>query len=240
MNLKDESLMKSKKEGYNHCMNILIIEDDLTLANQLEETLAQEHYKSVQAHSIAEAKRALDYSDFDLILLDWNLPDGDGVELMKAWRIEKLPAPILVLSAKSHINERVYALDSGADDYLCKPYSNLELLARIRALGRREAPVKSTKLCVGDVCIELTLHEVYVAGVTVALSHTEFELLTLLCQHQDMVLTRFQLNEHICKDFDRITQSNLVDVHIKNIRKKLERPDLISTVRGVGYSIRSS
>ena len=220
-------------------MNILIVEDDHVLANQLQETLAKEHYQSLRAANIKEAKLALEARDFDFVLLDWNLPDGDGIELLRSWRDIKIPTPVLVLSAKSSINERVYALDAGADDYLCKPYSNLELLARIRALGRREAPVKSAQIGVEDVVIDLMSHEVYVAKELIKLSQAEFDLLTLLFQHQNMVLSRFQLNEHICKDFDRITQSNLVDVHIKNIRKKLNRPQIISTVRGVGYSVKS-
>jgi len=221
-------------------MNILIVEDDQVLANQLKETLAKEHYQSLLTASIKEARLALEERDFDLVLLDWNLPDGDGIELLRSWRSIKLPTPVLVLSAKSSINERVFALDAGADDYLCKPYSNLELLARIRALGRREAPVKSAQIEVEDVTIDLLSHEVYVGQELIKLSQAEFDLLTLLFQHQNMVLSRFQLNEHICKDFDRITQSNLVDVHIKNIRKKLDRPQVISTVRGVGYSVKSS
>ena len=220
-------------------MNILIVEDDHVLANQLQETLAKEHYQSLRTTNIKEAKLALEVRDFDFVLLDWNLPDGDGIELLRSWRAVKIPTPVLVLSAKSSINERVYALDAGADDYLCKPYSNLELLARIRALGRREAPVKSAQIGVEDVSIDLLSHEVYVAEELIKLSQAEFDLLTLLFQHQNMVLSRFQLNEHICKDFDRITQSNLVDVHIKNIRKKLNRPQIISTVRGVGYSVKS-
>jgi len=221
-------------------MNILIVEDDHILANQLQETLAKEHYQSLLAATIKEARLALEERDFDLVLLDWNLPDGDGIELLRSWRSIKLPTPVLVLSAKSSINERVYALDAGADDYLCKPYSNLELLARLRALGRREAPVKSAQITVEDVTIDLLSHEVYVQEEEIKLSQAEFDLLTLLFQHQNMVLSRFQLNEHICKDFDRITQSNLVDVHIKNIRKKLNRPQVISTIRGVGYSVKSS
>jgi len=220
-------------------MNILIVEDDQILANQLQEILGKEQSQSLLAATIKEAKLALEERDFDLVLLDWNLPDGDGIELLRSWRSIKLPTPVLVLSAKSSINERVYALDAGADDYLCKPYSNLELLARIRALGRREAPVKSAQIEVEDVMIDLLSHEVYVREELIKLSQAEFDLLTLLFQHQNMVLSRFQLNEHICKDFDRITQSNLVDVHIKNIRKKLDRSHIISTVRGVGYSVRS-
>ena len=110
----------------------------------------------------------------------------------------------------------------------------------MRALLRRDAPIKSSKLTVEDVVVDIISREVAVAGEPVRLSMAEFDLLTLLMQHRNIVLTRFQLNEHISKDFDRISVSNLVDVHIRNIRKKLGRPDLISTVRGVGYSVKGS
>lgn len=219
-------------------MDILIIEDEGVVARQLQETLKQEAYRSDCAASAAEAEHAMGLKGYDLILLDWNLPDGDGIELLQTWRALKIATPVLVLSAKTAVDNRVHALNAGADDYLCKPYSSIELLARIRALLRRDAPVKSAHMCIGDVCLDLIGREVTVRGSTVHLSAAEFDLLMLLFQHQGIVLTRYQLNEHICKDFDRITQSNLIDVHIRNIRKKLGRPELIGTVRGVGYTIK--
>ena len=146
--------------------------------------------------------------------------------------------PVLVLSANITVDDRVHALNIGADDYLCKPHSSIELLARIRALLRRDAPVKSSKITARDVMLDIIAREVKAGENIVALSAAEFDLLTLLMQHQNIVLTRYQLNEHISKDFDRISVSNLIDVHIRNIRKKLDRPDLITAVRGVGYTIK--
>lgn len=219
-------------------MDILIVEDEPSVAKQLEETLHQEAYKTAVAASVAEAKHAVSARDFDLILLDWNLPDGDGITLLRSWRDEKNVVPVLVLSANITVDDRVHALNVGADDYLCKPHSSIELLARVRSLLRRDAPVKSSKLEAGDVVLDIIAREVTVNGEPVKLSVAEFDLLTLLMQHQNIVLTRYQLNEHISKDFDRISVSNLIDVHIRNIRKKLDRPDLIETVRGVGYTIK--
>lgn len=220
-------------------MEILIVEDETVVARQLEETLHQEAYKTVTAASVAAAKHAVQERNFDLILLDWNLPDGDGVTLLHAWREQKIPVPVLVLSANIAVEDRVHALNVGADDYLCKPYSSIELLARVRALLRRDAPVKTSKIKAGDVLLDIVAREITVAGEPVRLSAAEFDLLTLLMQHQNIVLTRYQLNEHISRDFDRISVSNLIDVHIRNIRKKLGRPDLIRSVRGVGYTVKA-
>lgn len=238
--------MKIAEAVYNDCykyggaaLEILIVEDEPVVARQLQESLKQESYSSDCAATAAEAERAMNEKGYDLVLLDWNLPDGDGIALLQSWRDAKIATPVMVLSARTAVDNRVHALNAGADDYLCKPYSSIELLARIRALLRRDAPVKSSRICIDDVCVDLIAREVAVGDGPVHLSTAEFDLLMLLFQHQGIVLTRYQLNEHICKDFDRITQSNLIDVHIRNIRKKLDRPDLITAVRGVGYTIRS-
>jgi DNA-binding response OmpR family regulator len=221
-------------------VEILVVEDEPQVAKQLKETLQQETYKTTTVSSVAEAKHVMSERNFDLVLLDWNLPDGDGIALMHTWRQQKIAVPVLVLSANVTVDDRVHALNVGADDYLCKPYSSIELLARIRALLRRDAPIKSSKISAEDVVLDIIAREVTVGGRPVRLSTAEFDLLTLLMQHQNIVLTRYQLNEHISKDFDRISVSNLIDVHIRNIRKKLERPDLIQSVRGVGYTIKAS
>lgn len=220
-------------------MDILIVEDEAVAARQLEETLHQEAYKTATARSVAEARHAMEERSFDLVLLDWNLPDGDGITLLQAWREQQIAIPVLVLSANITVDDRVHALNVGADDYLCKPHSSIELLARVRALLRRDAPVKSSKIKADDVILDIIAREVSAGGKPVKLSAAEFDLLTLLMQHQNIVLTRFQLNEHIAKDFDRISVSNLIDVHIRNIRKKLDRPELIQSVRGVGYTIKN-
>jgi len=220
-------------------VEILIVEDESVVAKQLEETLHQEAYETVTAASVAEAKRAMEARTFDLVLLDWNLPDGDGITLLRTWREQEIAIPVLVLSANITVDDRVHALNVGADDYLCKPHSSIELLARIRALLRSDAPLKTSKIKAQDVVLDIIAREVTVAGEPVALGAAEFDLLTLLMQHQDIVLTRYQLSEHLGKEFDRVSVNELVDLHIRGLRKKLGRPDLIRTVRGVGYTIKA-
>jgi DNA-binding response OmpR family regulator len=153
-------------------------------------------------------------------------------------REEEIITPVLMLSANTKIDDRVTVLDAGGDDYLCKPYSNIELFARIRALLRREVPQKNKLLSVKTLNLDTTSREVFLDNISIKLSLSEFDLLEILLQNKNIVLTRYQLNEHLCRDFNSLKHSNLVDVHIKNIRKKVNIEDLITTVRGVGYSIK--
>ena len=221
-------------------MNILIIEDDHATAQQLAQLLKSEKYHCDIAYGYHEAQEQLDKNSYALILLDWNLGDGDGLLLLKEQRELDNATPVLMLSANAEIDDRVAVLDSGADDYLCKPYSNIELLARIRALLRRESSQKVVSLSVGRVTLDVAAHKVYIDDVPVALTASEFDLLELFMKNPNIVLTRYQLSEHINKDNYAIKQSNLVDVHIKNLRKKLQLPDFIKNVRGVGYTIDNS
>jgi DNA-binding response OmpR family regulator len=219
-------------------VHLLVVEDDLTIADQLQQLLQKEKYVCDVVYGYQEALRSLDEKSFDALLLDWNLSDGDGLTLLSRLRSEGVRTPVLMLSANNTVDDRVKVLDAGADDYLCKPYSNVELLARLRALLRRESTQKVTILTLGDVTLDLTRHEVDVADEGVTLSASEFDLLEVLMLNKNIVLTRYQLSDHICKDLNSYKHSNLVDVHIKNLRKKLQRPELITTVRGVGYTIK--
>jgi len=219
-------------------MNILIVEDEKAVANQLEELLAQERYRCDVAYNYRDAIELIDNRHYDLLLLDWNLPDGDGLSLLSLMREEEINTPVMMLSANTQIDDRVKVLDAGGDDYLCKPYSNIELLARIRALLRREAPQKSTLLSIDTLTLDTSSRAVTLDGLPVKLSLSEFDLLEILLQNKNIVLTRYQLNEHLCRDYNNLKQSNLVDVHIKNLRKKIALNDFITTVRGVGYTIR--
>jgi DNA-binding response OmpR family regulator len=219
-------------------MNILIVEDEKAVADQLQQLLQQERYRCDIAYNYRDAIELIDEKRYDLILLDWNLPDGDGLSLLSLMREEEINTPVMMLSANTQIDDRVKVLDAGGDDYLCKPYSNIELLARIRALLRREAPQKNTLLVIDTLVLDTSSHEVTLDGLPVKLSLSEFDLLEILLQNKNIVLTRYQLNEHLCRDYNNLKQSNLVDVHIKNLRKKIALDEFITTVRGVGYSIK--
>ncbi len=220
-------------------MYILVVDDNPSLQYGLRKVLEEAGYTIFDALSLKEADERLRSYDFDLVLLDWMLPDGSGVEFLGRLRSEGYTRPVLLFSSKNEVSEKVEALDSGADDYLEKPFSNIELLARIRALLRREATRKQSLISIGPMQIDLVRRRVTVDEEEITLSAREYDLLEFMARNSDVVLTRYQLLEHINRDFDTMAVSNIVDAHIKNLRRKLGRPELIQTVRGVGYVIRT-
>ena len=219
-------------------MNILVVEDDEHSANFLEKLLKQQQYDVTVARGYRDAKEELERNVFTLVLLDWQLGDGDGYELLKEFRAEGMQTPVIMLTSQSDFEAKAAILDAGADDYITKPYSHVELLARIRAVLRRESTQKSSKLHIGRLTLDESKHEILLDDMPLDLTTTEYNLLKLLMQNKNVVLSRFQINEYIMKDFASLGNSNLVDVHIKNIRKKLGEYKVIETVRGVGYTIR--
>jgi DNA-binding response OmpR family regulator len=221
-------------------MNVLIVEDDKLTAMQLSKLLKKEKYVCDIAYGYREASQLLDDNKYSIILLDWNLGDGDGLTLLKELRELEVITPVLMLSANSEIDDRVAVLDCGADDYLCKPYSSVELLARMRALLRRETPSKTSLIKIAEVSLDTKSHTVCVNDTEVKLTNAEYDLLELFMTNASVVLTRYQLSEHINKDNYNIKHSNIVDVHIKNLRKKLNLPKFIKNVRGVGYIVNKS
>ncbi len=222
-------------------MHILIIDDNKEILFGLEKLLNEADFRTQTAITLKQASEKLLEQEYDLIILDWMLPDGSGVEFLAEMRKDFYTTTVLVLSSKSEIEDKVEALDAGADDYLAKPFSNIELLARIRALLRRESAYKKSSIEVGILKVDLATHDVEVEGQAVELTRKEFELLELLVLNQKVVLTRYQMNEHINQGFDNLKNSNLVDVHIKNLRKKLgTAASLIETVRGVGFRLNMS
>jgi len=221
-------------------MHILIIDDNQEILFGLKKLLTEAKFTHHTADTLSKAKEALDDADYDLIILDWLLPDGSGVEFLAKYRKEYLSTPVLLLSSKSEIEDKVEALDAGADDYLQKPFSNIELLARVRALLRRESSYKKNIIELDNLRVNLGTHKVSVDEKNLTLTKKEFSLLEILLLNQKNILTRYQLNDHINPEFDSLKNSNLVDVHIKNLRKKLgSASSLIETVRGVGFRIKA-
>ena len=222
-------------------MKILIIDDNQEIIFGLEKLLNEANFNTYTAINLQEARESLNQYEYDLVILDWMLPDGSGVDFLAQIRKDFFNTSVLLLSSKSEIQDKVKALDSGADDYLQKPFSNIELLARIRALLRRESSYKKSFIEVEMLKVDLATHHVTVNNQSIELTKKEFELLELLILNQHVVLTRYQINDHINQNFDSLKSSNLVDVHIKNLRKKLGlASSLIETVRGVGFRIRAT
>ncbi len=217
-------------------MRVLLVEDEPRIAEFVANGLNENGY-SVDIASDGET--ALDWpsaADFDLIILDVMLPVLDGIEVCRTLRQRGLSTPILMLTARDAVEDRVRGLDSGADDYLVKPFAFAELLARLRALSRREPATIGNELAVGDLVIETASREVSRAGCRVELTAKEFGLLEYLMRHPNQVLTRTMIAEHVWNyDFDNAT--NVIDVHVKGLRRKIDgdKTSLIQTVRGVGY-----
>ncbi len=223
-------------------MKILLIEDDPGLLSQLQNLLSEQRYLIDTA---AEGKSALDKifaESYDLIILDIMLPEVDGLTILQEMRQAKIITPVLLLTAKGSVDDRVKGLDYGADDYLAKPFSRAELLARIRALLRRPGRECDTILTVGNVSLDTVSRKVTKSGKDLDLTPKEFSLLEFLLYNKNQPVSRITLAEHVWgDDFDPFTMSNTIDVHIKNLRHKIDAPEsdksLIKTVRGVGFMV---
>lgn len=220
-------------------MRVLIVEDDPGTARFISQGLSEAGY-AVDAAS--DGQEGLDYAlaaPYDLIVLDILLPRLDGLRLLRELRERGIRTPILVLTARDTIEDRVRGLDSGADDYLIKPFAFSELLARVRALLRRPPLQNDPVLRIDDLEMDTVQREVRRAGRRIDLTPREFSLLEYLMRHPNQVLTRTQIAEHIW-NFDFFAESNVVDVYIGYLRRKIDRGfarPLIHTVRGVGYRI---
>lgn len=219
-------------------MRILVVEDEVKIANSLERGLKAEGYIVDTAYDGDEADTLVDANAYDLIVLDWMIPGrNDGPALIKLWREAHKTMPVLMLTARSAIGDRVEGLDSGADDYMPKPFSFDELLARIRALLRRPQDHHGTTLKSGELTLDVVSKEVSVGDHTVHLTAKEFQLLEYLLHHRGEVLSKDQLLDHVWDDEDRV-QHNTVETFIANVRKKIGAGDsVIQTVRGYGYKI---
>jgi DNA-binding response OmpR family regulator len=220
-------------------MRILVVEDEAAIAAFLHDGLSKAGYAVDLAAHGDEALHWVSIASYDVILLDIMLPDVDGLTVCGQLRGRGVATPILMLTAREAIEDRVAGLDSGADDYLVKPFAFAELLARIRALLRREPTVTSRTLNLADLTLDTVTHEVYRNGQLVALTSKEYSILELLMRHPNQTVLRSAIAEHVWSyDFDNVT--NLIDVHISALRRKLDDPyptKLLHTVRGVGYRL---
>jgi len=218
-------------------MDILVVEDDRANADLICKLLKQQAYRVDVAPGYHTALGCIDTTHYHLIILDWNLPDGDGYELLKETRELLIDSSVLMLSANTDVAYRVKALNSGADDYLCKPYSHIELLARVKSLLRRTSSNKNTTITLGAVTICKNSREVRCHHQPVMLTSTEYDILETLASNPDKIFTKSALLNMIHTDYNTALTSNIIEVHIKNIRKKLKNKEMITTVRNVGYKI---
>ena len=223
-------------------MRILVVEDEPKVANALKEGLEGERYEVVLAHTGEDAFFRINTEKFDVILLDLMLPGRDGLQILTSIRKSGIETPVLLLTARDTLDDRVTGLNLGADDYLSKPFAFAELLARIRALLRRGRPGDALRLGSGDLDIDLVTRKVTRGGQTVELTAREFELLEHLVRHEGQVVLRDTLVREVWKETARGTPlNNVIDVHIARLRRKvdLDQPvKLIHTIRGVGFMLK--
>jgi two-component system OmpR family response regulator len=221
-------------------MRILIVEDEVKMARLISRALGEEGMVADVAKRGEDALAMAGSTEYDAILLDLGLPGIDGFETCRRLRDDRVRAPVLVLTARDAVEDRVAGLDSGADDYLTKPFALAELLARIRALTRRGPIERPTVLEAGDLRLDPATRRAWRGEAEISLSATEFALLQALMRRPGEVLSRDQLLERVWGD-DGKTQSNVVDVYVHYLRQKVDRPfdaDSIETVRGGGYRLR--
>jgi len=221
-------------------MNILVVEDDKANALLIEKLLKKEKYSVDIASNAKEALEFIDKALYNLIILDWNLPDGSGYEILQETRDLLIDSQILMLSANSDIEYRVKALDAGADDYLCKPYALVELLARVKSLLRRTSTNKSTVLEFGNISLDKQARAVFMDDKELSMTTAEYDIFESLASNPNKTFTKFELLNLSNNEYGASMMSNIVEVHIKNIRKKLNNKEIIKTIRSVGYKINLS
>jgi two-component system, OmpR family, copper resistance phosphate regulon response regulator CusR len=223
-------------------LRVLVVEDEAKVARALREGLQREQYQVVVAPTGEEGFFLVSAEKFDLVILDLMLPGRDGLQILSALRKRGLQTPVLILTARDAIEDRVEGLDKGADDYLVKPFAFPELLARMRALVRRGRQEQAARLSIDDVEMDLVAHKVRRHGIEVELTAREFELLEYLLRHKEEVVSREMVTLEVWKERARaVPIDNVIDVHIARLRRKLDEPferKLIHTVRGVGFVLR--
>jgi len=222
-------------------MRILVVEDNHRLSSSLQMNLSHEGYSVDTAYDGQEGQDLAELAPYDLILLDILLPKKDGLEVCRELRRRRIQTPILLLTARDSIDDRVQGLDCGADDYLVKPFAMRELLARLRALLRRNHPYTNGRLEIGDLIVDLVTHTVEREGCSIDLTPKEFALLEYFMYHPNQVVTREMIEQHIW-NYDFECSSNVIDVYVRRLRRKIDDPfevKLLATIRGIGYRLAS-
>ena len=222
-------------------MRILIIEDEESLARNISDILNKEGYVTDIAFDGEQGLRKGLSEEYNLMILDILLPKLNGYEVLRELRRQKINTPVLILTIKNSVDNRVEGLDSGADDYLIKPFAIPELLARIRTLLRRNSDDKSSTLAVGNLVLDTKKQEAFINKKLLNLTQKEYSILELLLYNKNRVLSRLAIAEYVWGDnFDLFSMTNFIDVHIKNIRKKIDElseEKIIKTVRGIGFMV---
>ncbi|WEK20310.1 MAG: response regulator transcription factor [Candidatus Pedobacter colombiensis] len=223
-------------------MNILIVEDEKTLGLEIAEFLGKEGYTIEHAWKKSSAEEKIFVNTYDFVLLDLSLPGGDGFELLH--QLKKIPGredAVIILTARGDVDDRIKGLEAGADDYLPKPFSLTELLARMHAIIRRKHKLVMNEVNVHDFLLDIKNHKVSFSGQRISLTNKEFEIFNYLVLNKNRVISRVNLTEHVWGDILEVnSDSNFVDVHVKNLRKKLAAHatiDWFETVRSIGYRI---
>jgi DNA-binding response OmpR family regulator len=218
-------------------VRLLLVEDNRRLSGSLRAVLVEDGYAVDAAYDGIEAEELASFTPYDAIILDIMLPKRDGIEVCRSLRDKKVKTPILMLTARDGLDDRVLGLDSGADDYLIKPFEVKELRARLRALMRRRSDDKSATLVVGDLRLDPALHEVRRGQIRLDLTAKEYSLLEYMMRNANRLITREMILAHVW-DYGRVTASNVVEAHIRRLRIKLDDPfetKMIETIRGAGY-----
>jgi heavy metal response regulator len=221
-------------------MRILVIEDEKKVATFIKKGLVEEHYAVDTAFDGEEGLYLSEINEYDLIVLDLMIPKIDGFGVLKKIRERKDTVPILVLTAKDSVDDTVRGLDAGCDDYLTKPFAFAELLARIRALLRRDKKEKESVLRIADLSLFIVTHKVLRQGKEIELTSKEYALLEYFMRNPEKVLTRTMISEHVW-DYHFDSNTNVIDVYVNYLRKKIDKdfdPKLIHTIRGIGYMMK--
>lgn len=223
-------------------MRVLIIEDEKVLAKEVKSFLEKASYVCDMAFAAGSARNLMEDNEYDFILLDLGLPDGDGLLLLSESKKICPRSSCIIITARGKVEDRIKGLDLGADDYLAKPFSLLELQSRMQAISRLKSGNNDPVIALGEFSIDLNKRTVKFEAIEIDLSKKEFDLLSYMLLHKNRPLTRMQLSEHIWGNFsDNDYDSNFIDVHIKNIRKKMAAHaplDWLQTLRGIGYKIK--